>query len=87
MYGHHRRRSSSSSSSSSSSGYHRHHHHPHYAHSGFGYSNYQPSFGADRNRDGLVTEADFVISARERGWGWAGDFSLIFFLLIFNFFT
>ncbi len=48
---------------------HHHHHHP----SGFGYSNYQPPFASDRNGDGLITESDFVISARERGWGYAGE--------------
>jgi len=48
-----------------------HHHHSHQT-SGFGYSNYQPAFGSDLNRDGLVTESDFVANARSRGWGYAG---------------
>ena len=61
---------------------HHHHHghhdhfHGHHHHRGFGYSNYQPNFVSDRNRDGLITEADFVISARERGWGYEGKFKL-----------
>ena len=65
------RRSSSSSSSSSSSDDSCHHYHK-----GYGYCNYQPNFVSDRNRDGLITEADFVISARERGWGYEGKFKL-----------
>jgi hypothetical protein len=52
-------------------GGHHHHHHSHQT-SGFGYSNYQPAFGSDLNRDGLVTESDFVANARSRGWGYAG---------------
>jgi hypothetical protein len=41
--------------------------------SGFGYSNFLPPFVSDRDRDGRITENDFVISARERGWSQAGD--------------
>jgi len=53
---------------------HHHHHHDHHHHrKGFGYSSYQPPFASDRNGDGLITEADFVISARERGSGCAGE--------------
>jgi hypothetical protein len=55
--------------------HHHEHHHGHHQHhrKGFGYSSYQPPFASDRNGDGLITEADFVISARERGWGCAGE--------------
>ena len=44
----------------------------HHHHSGFGYSNYTPSFGTDMNRDGLITESDFAATARSRGWGYEG---------------
>ena len=47
------------------------HHHNHNR-NGFGYSNYQAPFASDMDRDGLVTERDFIINARERGWGYAG---------------
>ncbi len=52
--------------------------------SGFGYSNYKPQFivtpefASDRDGDHLITERDFVISARERGWNQAGDECLAF---------
>jgi hypothetical protein len=54
--------------------------------SGFVDSNYKrpwmpivtPEFASDRDGDNLITENDFVISARERGWSWAGDECLAF---------
>ena len=51
--------------------------------SGFGYSNFTPGgpwaeFASDRDGDHLITERDFVISARERGWNQAGDECLAF---------
>ena len=50
---------------------------------GFGYIEYVPPFGTDRNGDGLVTEADFALSARERGWGYEGKYN--FFVKFFAF--
>lgn len=43
-----------------------------YHNHGFGYSNYNNLTVTDRNRDGLITESDFVASARANGWGYAG---------------
>ena len=34
---------------------------------------YGGTFAADYNRDGLITEADFAIGARSRGWGGIGE--------------
>jgi len=60
-------------------GHHHHHHHNHHNHHnhqynrhGFGYSNYQAPFASDLDRDGLITERDFIINARNRGWGYDG---------------
>ena len=41
--------------------------------SGFGYANYGGPLANDYNRDGLITESDFAIGARSRGWGYTGE--------------